>query len=108
MPIEVIGPGGPGHALALTSSSSVTKVRALPSLDAFERRFPYYDPVGLPLCSVRFHHRLIRPVFADEAAQTGLSCPGPDLEHVPIPLPRRDPRGHWPDEALTNMAFAVT
>lgn len=31
LPVEVIGPRGPGHALARTSVSSVTKVGVLPS-----------------------------------------------------------------------------
>ena len=51
----------------------------------------YYDPVGLPLRSVRLHHRLIPTVFADEAAQTGLSCSERNRAHVPLPVPRRDP-----------------
>ena len=72
-PVGVSGPGGPGHALTRTSAPGVTKVGALPG------RARYYDPAGLPLRSGRLHHRLIRPVFADEAAQTGLSCSGPDL-----------------------------
>src|SRR2546422_8962955 len=89
--LGVLGPGGPGHALALTPISSVTEVGALPS-----RRVPhapprYYDPVGLPLRSARLHHWLIRAVFADEAAQTGLSPSEPGLACVPIPIPRGDP-----------------
>ena len=68
----------------------MTEVGALPS-----RRVPpgdqrYYDPVGLPLASVEFHHWLIPTVFADKAAQTGLSCSEPDLAYVPLPVPRRD------------------
>jgi hypothetical protein len=47
-----IGPGCPGHALALTSAGSMIKVRALPSrrvmLHADQR---YYGPLGLPLPS---------------------------------------------------------
>src|SRR5258706_13535815 len=89
------GPGGPGHALALTSACGATKVGALPPDGALPRRLGYYDPAGLPLRSARFRHRLIRAVFADEAAQTGLSCSRPDLERVPIPVPRRDPAGHY-------------
>src|SRR5579862_1552290 len=100
MPMGVVGPGGPGHALTLTSAADTTKVGALPATSR------YYHPAGLPLCSARFHHRLIRAVFADEAAQTGLSCSDPDLEYVPISIPRRDPTGRWPDEALSDMAFA--
>src|SRR2546426_12298012 len=103
--LGVIGPGGPGHALALTPISSVTEVGALPS-----RRVPhgdprYYDPVGLPLRSARLHHWLIRAVFADKAAQTGLSCSvtkpcvraaprtpeGPDGGMSGTPIPRMLP-----------------
>jgi hypothetical protein len=89
--LGVVGPGGPGHALVLTSSAGVTEVGALPWCS--ERCAPpsYYDPVGLPLRSPRLHHWLIRGVFADEAAQTGLSCPEPDRACVPIPIPRKDP-----------------
>jgi len=50
------------------------KVGVLPSYRVPPGDPRYYDPVGLPLRSGRLHHRLIRPVFADEAAQTGLSC----------------------------------
>ena len=102
MPIGEIGPAFTVHALALTSVTSMTKVGVLHALPR------YYHPAGLPLRSGPFHHRLIELVFADEAAQTGLSCSDPDLECVPILLPRRDPTGHWPDEALPDMAFAVT
>src|SRR5256885_9370116 len=84
MPVEVVVRGGPRHALALTPIPDVTEVGALPT-----SRW-YYDPVGLPLRSARLHHWLIRTVFADEAAQTGLSCSDPDRARVPLPLPRRD------------------
>ena len=70
----------------------VTKVRALPSrrvlLHADHR---YYDPVGLPLHSGRFHHRLIRPVSARQAAQTGLSCSVPTLRACRRPYPEETP-----------------
>src|ERR1700690_1305905 len=87
--LGVVGPGGPGHALALTSISDVTEVGVLSShrLAGDDR---YYDPAGLPLCSVRFHHWLIRAVFADKASQTGLSWSEPSRACVPLPLPRRD------------------
>jgi len=87
--LGVVGRGGPRHALARTSVAGLTEVGALPWCSG---RTPprYYDPVGLPLRSARLHHWLIRAVFADEAAQTGLSCPEPDRAYVPIPLPRRD------------------
>src|SRR5688500_13040316 len=91
LPLGVVGRGGPRHALTLTSIPGVTEVGALPS-----RRVPpgdqrYYDPVGLPLRSARLHHWLIRAVFADKAAQTGLSCPDPNRAYVPLPIPRGDP-----------------
>jgi len=87
--LGVVGPGGPGHALALTSVSDVTEVGVLSARHlAGDGR--YYDPAGLPLRSARLHHWLIRAVFADEAAQTGLSCSEPSRACVPIPLPRRD------------------
>ena len=41
-------------------------------------------------------------------AQTGLSCSGPDLAHVPPPLPRRRPAELTPDQGRPDMAFAVT
>ncbi len=81
----VVEPSGPGHALALTSISGVIEVGALPATRQ------YYDPVGLPLRSARFHHWLLRAVCADEAAQTGLSCCEPGRACVPIPVPRGDP-----------------
>jgi len=80
----------------------VTKVGVL---DALTR---YYHPAGLPLRSVPFRHRLIGPVFADKAAQTGLSCSDPDLEFVSIPLPRGNPSAQSPELDLMDLAFAVT
>jgi hypothetical protein len=97
----VVGPGGPGHALTLTSAADTTKVGALSATSR------YYHPAGLPLRSGPFHLRLMEPVYADEAAQTGLSCSVPDLEYVPIPLPRRNPSAQSPDLDLTDLAFAV-
>ena len=89
-PLGVVGPGGPGHALTLTSIAGVTEVGALPSCRVAHGYQRYYDPVGLPLRSVGFHHWLIPTVFADEAAQTGLSCPEPSRAYVPLPVPRKD------------------
>lgn len=54
--LGVVGPGSPGHALALTSVSDVTKVGALPWCSGRCAHPRYYDPVGLPLRSARFHH----------------------------------------------------
>ena len=88
--LGVVGPGGPGHALALTPISDVTEVGALSSCRVPPGDQRYYDPVGLPLASARFHHWLIRAVFADEAGKTGLSCSEPSRAYVPLPVPRRD------------------
>jgi len=62
----------------------------------------YYDPLGLPLPSGRFHHRLIRPVFARRRpgrrvspvpAQTMHTCrppyPGRTRQADPGPGPAR-------------------
>ena len=89
--LGVVGRGDPRHALALTSVPGVTEVGALPWCSDLFGPPRYYDPVGLPLASVGFHHWLIPTVFADEAGQTGLSCPEPNRACVPIPIPRRDP-----------------
>src|ERR1700733_782775 len=94
MPTGVVGPGGPGHALTRTRSACLTEVGALPhrTLTA-----GYYDPIGLPLRSARLHHWLIRTVVADEAAQTGLSCPEPGHRMRAAPhTPRR------PDEGISG------
>src|ERR671932_438494 len=101
--LGVVGRGGPRHALALTSVAGVTEVGALPSRRVHPGDQRYYDPVGLPLRSARLHHWLIRAVFADEAAQTGLSCPGPDRACVPLPLPRRDPTRACPLAPVGRM-----
>jgi len=84
-----VGPGRPGHALTRTSISGVTEVGALSSRRVTHGDHRYYDPVGLR-CAPRFHHWLIRVVFADKAAQTDLSCSEPSRAYVPLPLPRRD------------------
>src|SRR5258708_19725361 len=89
--LGVVGRGGPRHALALTSISGVTEVGALPWCSRRRVSPKYYDPVGLPLRSARLHHRLIRAVFADKAAQTGLSCSEPNRACVPLHVPRGDP-----------------
>ena len=99
MPAGVFGPGGPGHALALTSAADVTKVGALPPDGALSRRLGYYDPAGLPLRSARFHHRLIRAVFADEAAQTGLSCSEQPCVRADPPTPE------GPDGGMSGTPF---
>ncbi len=92
-----IGPGGPGHALTRTSWTSMTEVGVLPSRRVHPGDQRYYDPVGLPLRSAGLHHWLIPTVFADEAAQTGLSCSDPNRAYVPLPLPRGDPTKGIPE-----------
>ena len=89
--LGVVGLGGPSHALRLTCISGVTEVGALPWYSGRIHPPRYYGPVGLPLISVRFHHWLIRPVFADKAGQTGLSCSKRNPTNVPLPVPRGDP-----------------
>ena len=85
-----VGPGRPGHALTRTSISGVSKVGALSSCWVSPSDHRYYDPVGLPLSSVQLHHWLIRPVFADKAGKTGLSCSESSRAYVPLPIPRKD------------------
>src|ERR1700685_502827 len=80
----------PRHALVRSTLPSVTEVGVLPSYRVHPGDRQYYDPVGLPLHSGRFHHWLIRPVFADEAVETGLSCSEHDRAYVPLLVPRRD------------------
>ena len=71
--------------------TGVTEVGALPWSCRSVASPRYYDPVGLPLASVEFHHWLIPTVFADEAGKTGLSCSEPDRAYVPLLVPRGDP-----------------
>src|SRR5580693_3154747 len=60
-PTGVVGTGLAGHALALTSAYDVTTAGTLPSRRVVRRGDRrYYDPLGLPLRSARFHLRLIR------------------------------------------------
>jgi hypothetical protein len=68
----------------------------------------YYDPIGLPLPSKDFHHRLISLVFARQG-----QADGPLLFRTRLcaraasRTPRR-PARLAPDPGLTDMAFAVT
>ena len=87
-----MGPVLPAMPSTLTLIPSATKAGTLPS-DRVVRRGHrrYYDPLGLPLRTTRFRHRLIRARAAlTRAAQTGLSCSVPLRAHVLRPLPRRD------------------
>ena len=106
---RVTGPGGPGHALALTPSTGVTKVGALRYrtvvLSAGHR---YYGPLGLPLGSARFHHRLIRPVFADEAAETDLFCSAANRKERATSRTPGRPSAPVPKVRAPDVAFAVT
>ena len=56
-----VGTGRAGHALARACSASVTTAGTLRSAHVI-RREPrhYYGPLGRPLRTTRFHHRLIR------------------------------------------------
>ena len=108
MPVGIVGPGGPGHVLALSSASGVTEVGVLPSRRVAHGDQRYYDPVGLPLPSARLRHRLIRAVFADEAGKTGLSCSEPSHAYVPLPVPRKDPTPAMSGMGYgSDVAFAV-
>src|ERR1700679_4188773 len=100
-----VGPGRPGHALTRSSISGVTEVGALPSCWVSPSDHRYYDPVGLPLSSARFHHWLIRVVFADKAGKTGLSCSESSRAYVPLPLPRRDSTRACPDRQLVECCL---
>jgi hypothetical protein len=95
--------------LALTSSTSAIKAGVLRSRRVvLHADRHYYDPLGLPLPSVPFRTRLIRPIFARRwAGQTGLPRSGTDLARVQLPVPRRDsPTGSA--AGSTDVAFAVT
>ena len=86
----VIGPGGPGHALTLTRSASMTKVGALPS-----RRVSCTPITGTTTPSdsrcapFAFTTGLYNGLCPTRLAQTGLSCPGPNHAYVPPPYPGR-------------------
>jgi hypothetical protein len=68
----------------------------------------YYDPLGLPLRSAQFRHRLIRAVFADKAAQTGLSCSVTrPCARASLPTPQ-GPAAPNSGMGLADMAFTVT
>src|SRR5579872_3852753 len=91
LPLGVVGLGGPSHALTLTCIPNMTEVGVPPWYAGNLHPPRYDDPVGLPLHSARFHHWLIRPVFADKAVKTGLSCSDRNRAYVALPLPRGDP-----------------
>ncbi|MDN5760340.1 MAG: hypothetical protein L0H59_17755, partial [Tomitella sp.] len=61
----------------------------------------YYDPIGLPLRSTRFHHWLIPVVFADEAALDAPLSP-PDLSDKPEPATGRS--GTYPGGTSTRWS----
>jgi len=88
----VVGTGAAGHALARPCVLDVTTAGALPSRRVLRRDdCRYYDPLGRPLRTSRFRHRLIRgAVPRPRAAQTGLSCSTSLRACVLRPLPRRD------------------
>jgi hypothetical protein len=109
MPAGGIGSKRLDHALALTSCANAIKAGVLRSWRVvLHADLHYYDPLGLPLASVRFRHRLIRAVFADEAGQTGLPCSvirpcARATSHTP-----QGPTAPDPDQGLVDMAFAAT
>lgn len=109
MPGGVTGPDHPDHALTLTLGARAIKAGVLRSRRVILHADPhYYDPLGLPLASVRFRRRLIRTVFADEAGQTGLPCSAiRPYARASLPTPR-GPTVPNPDQGLVDMAFAVT
>ena len=87
----VVGPLRTGHALMLTRFARVIKVRAFPSrrvmVHADQR---YYDPIGLPLPSKSFHHRLIPLVFARRRPGRRVSpVPNPTMCTCRHPYPGR-------------------
>src|SRR5712692_2908016 len=60
-PTGEFGTGPAGHALALTPTADTTTAGTLPSGRVVRRDHPrYYDPLGPPLPSARFHLRFIR------------------------------------------------
>ena len=59
--VGVIGTGRAGHALARPCALDVPTAGALPSRRVIRRDDRrYYDPLGRPLRTTRFRHRLIR------------------------------------------------
>ena len=94
-PAGVVGPGGPGHALALTLHPRRDQSRgpSLPARYAARRSSGTTTPSDSRCPPPDFTIGLYERSLPDEAGQTGLSCSGPDLAHVPLPVPRRDPAG---------------
>ena len=107
-PAGVVGSDGADHALTLTSSARTIKAGVLRSRRLLLHADPhYYDPLGLPLPSARFRHRLIRTVFADEAGQTGLPCSAiRPCARASLRTPQ-GPAAPDPEPGLADMAFAV-
>jgi hypothetical protein len=108
MPGGVDRSSGLDHALPLTLGARAIKAGALRSRRVLLHADPnYYDPLGLPLDSVRLRHRLIRTVFADEAAQTGLPCSVTrPYARASLPTPQ-GPTVPNPEQGLADMAFTV-
>jgi len=108
MPGGVGGSSSLDHALTPTLDAYAIKAGDLRSRRVvLHADHHYYDPLGLPLTSTRFHHRLIRTVFADEASQTGLPC---SVIRLCARASFRTPQGPTApnsDQGLADMAFAV-
>ena len=92
----------------LPTSLRVIKVGALPSRRVmFHADQRYYDPIGLPLPSKGFHHRLIPPVFARRRPGRRVSpVPNQTVCTCHLPYPGR-PDELTPDQGSPDMAFAV-
>ena len=108
-PAGGIGSDCSDHALTLTSPTTMIKARVLRSRRLYLcGDHHYYDPLGLPLSSARFRHRLIRTVFADEAAQTGLPCSATRPCTRATSRTPQGPAAPDPEPGLADMAFTVT
>src|SRR5439155_8228287 len=92
--VGVVGTGRAGHALSRPCAAIRTTAGTLRSARVVRREPPrYYDPLGRPLRTACFRHRLIHVALPRHpVAQTGLSCSTSLRAHVLRPLPRRDLR----------------
>jgi hypothetical protein len=104
----VVGPSHLGHALMLTHVARVIKVGALSSrrvmLHADQR---YYDPIGLPLPSKSFHHRLTPLVFARRGGTDGSLLFRTRLSARAASRTPERPDELTPNQGSPDMALAV-
>ena len=91
-PTGGVGTGPAGHALARALAARLTTAGALPSRRVVRRDDPrYYDPLGRPLRTPRFHRRLIRArLLRPEPRRRASRVPSRLPARVLRPLPRRD------------------